>query len=103
MAGNKSALLVFSPQFNRFLNLSLKRLSEADRMIEWKDVLMVTTSAAVTDLSKQPRGWQVREKKNKKQQQSALQADKKSWNLKLWFIYMNGKHLRRWQLFHTDT
>lgn len=55
-------------------------------------------SCALTDLSKRSRGWQVRKRKKKKTQkhppqQSALQADKKSWNLKLWFIYMNGKRL----------
>lgn len=55
-------------------------------------------SCALTDLSKHPRGWQVRKRKKKTKtkkppQQSALQADKKSWNLKLWFIYMNGKRL----------
>lgn len=41
------ALLEFSPQFDCLLNLSLKRLSEADRMIEYKPILTVTTSAAV--------------------------------------------------------
>lgn len=41
------ALLEFSPQFSCLLNLSLKHLSEADRMIEYKPVLTVTTLAAV--------------------------------------------------------
>lgn len=41
------ALLEFSPQFGCLLNLSLTRLSEADRMIEYKPILTVTTSAAV--------------------------------------------------------
>lgn len=43
----ESALLEFSPQFRCLLNLSLTRLSEADRMIEYKPILTVTTSAAV--------------------------------------------------------
>lgn len=41
------ALLEFSPQFVFLLNLSLTYLSEADRMIEYKPTLTVTTSAAV--------------------------------------------------------
>lgn len=40
-------LLEFSPQFVCLLNLSLIHLSEADRMIEYKPTLIVTTSAAV--------------------------------------------------------
>lgn len=40
-------LLEFSPQFVFLLNLSLTYLSEADRMIEYKPTLTVTTSAAV--------------------------------------------------------
>lgn len=43
----ESALLEFSPQFRCLLYLSLTRLSEADRMIEYKPILRVTTSAAV--------------------------------------------------------
>lgn len=41
------ALVEFSLQFDCLLNLSLIRLSEADRMIEYKPILTVTTSAAV--------------------------------------------------------
>lgn len=41
------ALLEFSPQFSCLLNVSLTHLSEADRMIEYKPILTVTTSAAV--------------------------------------------------------
>lgn len=41
------ALLEFSPRFGCLLNLSLTNLSEADRMIEYKPILTVTTSAAV--------------------------------------------------------
>lgn len=41
------ALLEFSPQFGYLLNLSLIHLSEADRMIEFKPTLTVTTSAVV--------------------------------------------------------
>lgn len=41
------ALLEFSPQFVFLLNLSVTYLSEADRMIEYKPTLTVTTSAAV--------------------------------------------------------
>lgn len=41
------SLLEFSPRFGCLLNLSLTHLSEADRMIEYKPILTVTTSAAV--------------------------------------------------------
>lgn len=36
----------FTPWFSSLLNLSLRLFSEADRMIEYKLVLTVTTSAA---------------------------------------------------------
>lgn len=46
----ETALPEFSPQFGCLLNLSLTGLSEADRMIEYKPILAVTTSAAVNQM-----------------------------------------------------